>query len=177
MAKPQPWRVLMKRAAAFTLDEEHRRFTATNNGVFAWEAYRVARAARVPVPGWVLSYLDRCARGLCGATGTREVADALGLATRGGPPPSKKTQARYRDDALVDETRTRHSSALFRERLRKAARAGDADAQAIIRACGTAAEKNRIRTVGDAVAATAEAHGLAEETIRDLLYSSRRRPK
>lgn len=53
------------RAAIATVFLERRRaiYRKTNNPVHVWLAYRAARHLKVPVPIWVLDYLDRCAKG------------------------------------------------------------------------------------------------------------------
>ena len=43
------------------LDQKRKRFQETENPVDAWEAWRFCRESHLPIPDWVVSYLDRCA--------------------------------------------------------------------------------------------------------------------
>jgi hypothetical protein len=71
------------------LEFEEQEFQRTGNPVYAWGAYRTARAARLPVPDWVLGYLDGAADMLARlaleppANVAPAVAEALGFVAKG----------------------------------------------------------------------------------------------
>jgi hypothetical protein len=69
-------------AAWFLFSPYHRLFRHTCNPLYCWIVYKQARAKRIPVPGWVLAYLDECARRVTAANGTtspKAVAKAFDL--------------------------------------------------------------------------------------------------
>lgn len=69
-----------------TLNLRHALYLQTRNPIHAWRAFATARKLDVAVPDWVLDYFDACAKALTGTTYTsaKEIADALGLGSRGG---------------------------------------------------------------------------------------------
>jgi hypothetical protein len=78
--------------ANFICEGLEKRFIEDRNPLYAWDAYQIARQAKVPVPDWVAVYLDACAQKLAAAI---EPHVALGLSTKGGH--SKVAQKRSRD--------------------------------------------------------------------------------
>jgi hypothetical protein len=80
-------------AAAF-IEPQEELYRRTGNPIHLWHAYVLARQGGMPIPDWVLAYIDSVARVLTGPTGPnspKAIADALGLGTKGGP--SKARQA------------------------------------------------------------------------------------
>lgn len=69
-------------------------FFAERNPLYAWDAYRIARQAKVTVPEWVAVYFDRCA-GKLAADADPQVA--LGLGTKGGHSKAAQKRSRSRD--------------------------------------------------------------------------------
>lgn len=63
-------------------------FERKQNPVHAMEAYRISRIVKIDTPEWVLEVFDQWADVLCvkGLRGTKAIADALGLGTKGGGP-------------------------------------------------------------------------------------------
>jgi len=76
-------------------------YQRTGNPFHVWHAFVSARRMRVSTPPWVLQYFDEVAEALTVAQGSRSpqaIAEALSLATRGGP--SKARQAEIDERAL-----------------------------------------------------------------------------
>ena len=73
-------------ATRYSIDRARILFQKTGNAFHAWEAYRWARLNDRPVPDWVLSYFDGCAKALeeTKPKNARAVAQAFGMAKRGG---------------------------------------------------------------------------------------------
>ena len=60
----------------------------TGNPLAAWDAYLFARGKNLPLPGWVLEYLDGTAKRLLRADNTKETLPwCFGFDTSGGPGP------------------------------------------------------------------------------------------
>ena len=80
-------------------------YLRTGNPIHLWSVYLLARQGGVPIPDWVLEYLDKAARVLTapnGPTSPTAVADALGLATKGGPSKTRQAEMDQRDLAIVE---------------------------------------------------------------------------
>ena len=61
-------------------------YEATGNGTHALHAYRIARGESLPIPEWILVYLDKSIAALrTGPKTKKTVADAFELVSRGGP--------------------------------------------------------------------------------------------
>lgn len=66
-------------------DPLHALYRHTKNAIHVWSAYRLARTWRMPIPDWVLDYLDACAVAVTTTpTSAKTMADAIGLGTRLG---------------------------------------------------------------------------------------------
>lgn len=80
------------------IEHLHARYKHTPNPIHALEAYRLSRAVKIDVPGWILELFDQWAEVLCvnPPKGGKATADALGLGSKGGPSitAQAKTQAR-----------------------------------------------------------------------------------
>lgn len=65
-----------------------RLYTRSGNPIHALQAYRMARAAKIDIPGWTLELFDQWAETLCvkPPKKAQEIAPALGLAPEGGGP-------------------------------------------------------------------------------------------
>lgn len=75
------------------------------NPIHAWLAYRVARYLRVPIPDWVLEFLDGAAKAISSpGINRKEAAKAVGLSARGKGgrgTPSKRAKTHERKQAIV----------------------------------------------------------------------------
>ncbi|CAN7769473.1 hypothetical protein [Mesorhizobium sp. LjNodule214] len=58
------------------IELERRAFMTTSNAMHVWAAYSLARVVKAPVPDWVLTYLDLCARRLFAFTSAQDANDA-----------------------------------------------------------------------------------------------------
>jgi len=83
----------------FAIERRRTLFTWTKNPIHALEAYRVARAGKIDIPSWILEVFDGWADALCVSPpkGVREIAAALGLATKGGPSITAQAEKDARD--------------------------------------------------------------------------------
>jgi hypothetical protein len=72
-------------------------FRHTNQGEHAWRAYQLARDAQLPIPAWVLDYLDAAAKPLAAGPSAKEAMRVLRLASgkRGGRHRSADTADRH----------------------------------------------------------------------------------
>lgn len=63
-------------------------YARSRNPIHALQAYRMARAAKIDIPGWTLELFDQWAETLCvkPPKKAQEIAPALGLAPEGGGP-------------------------------------------------------------------------------------------
>ena len=79
-------------ATSYSVDRARVLFENDKSGkaFHAWEAYRWSRWNDQPIPGWVLEYLDSVAKTLKeeNPRNAKEVAQALGMATKGRYPKS-----------------------------------------------------------------------------------------
>jgi hypothetical protein len=84
------------RAMHGPIEAARMRYELTGNALFAWDGWRHARALQaltpprgvreVPIPDWILDYLDGCAARLLDSRTPENLPAALGLAMgRGGP--------------------------------------------------------------------------------------------
>ena len=64
------------------LEMIHKYYEFENNPIWAWLAYQRARTWGIPIPEWVLIYLDDASQKLWGAH-SRSVREALGFAYKG----------------------------------------------------------------------------------------------
>lgn len=69
---------------AHELEAARQRFELSGNPLWAWQAWQLARRARVPVPDWTSAYLDACAERLLAASASSDLPAALGIAVRPG---------------------------------------------------------------------------------------------
>ena len=83
----------------FALERRHRIYVQTRNPIHALEAYRAARAGKIDIPSWILEVFDDWAVALCvnPPKGAKEIAAALGLATKGGPSITAQAEKDSRD--------------------------------------------------------------------------------
>ena len=90
-------------------------FELTGNGTHAWRVYKLARQKHLPVPDWVLTYLDGCAERITAAGGTgspKLIAKALKIDTRrGGRTARARAKADLRDLTIVDRVLARRKLA------------------------------------------------------------------
>lgn len=88
----------------FTIERRRMLFTWTKNPIHALEAYRAARAGKIEVPSWILEVFDGWADALCVSPpkGAKEIAAALGLATKGGPSITAQAEIDARDWWIVE---------------------------------------------------------------------------
>lgn len=70
---------IVQQLAAYQLGRQRDLYARTGNPWHAVRAYRDSRAAGVPVPEWVLEYLDRAFAAVDEASTGREIAQALAL--------------------------------------------------------------------------------------------------
>ena len=90
--------------AARTIERREVLFRKSKNPIHAWRAYADARALRVQIPDWVLTYFDASAAALATEKhdSARAIANALGLWTRGGPVVTATAKTDERDLAIVE---------------------------------------------------------------------------
>jgi hypothetical protein len=80
--------------ADLLLDMMRRKVVEEKNPLHAWEGYKLARYLNVPIPEWVLEYLDTCAVALGDG---RDAEDALGLRVKGGHSKFRQMETASRD--------------------------------------------------------------------------------
>lgn len=70
------------------IERSRRLYARSRNPIHALQAYRMARAAKIDIPGWTLELFDQWAETLCvkPPKKAQEIAPALGLAPEGGGP-------------------------------------------------------------------------------------------
>lgn len=87
------WRQFKARLLSHWIENRRRLYKRHHNPIHALEAYRIARAAKIEIPDWILELFDRWTAVLCvdSPKGAKAIVDALGLGTKGGP--SKTLQA------------------------------------------------------------------------------------
>jgi hypothetical protein len=94
--------------AAVVFEQLEGLYRRTRNPLHAWSALKLARTVRMPPPAWVLDYLYDVAEKLTisgHVHSPKRIAEALGLATRGGPSKIRQMQTVIRDadvEALVE---------------------------------------------------------------------------
>lgn len=66
------------------LNELEQEYNRTENALFVWEAHRLARRWKKPIPEWVLQYMDGTARGLLNPNNSEsDISAILDLDQRG----------------------------------------------------------------------------------------------
>ena len=76
----------------------------SGNPIHDWSVYRLSRQGGVPIPEWVLGYFDEVAKVLTAPVGPaspKAIADALGLATKGGRSKAAQPQTDQRHLEIV----------------------------------------------------------------------------
>lgn len=71
------------------LDSLHSIYLETSNPLAAWDAYQLARKKKVPVPEWVMEYLDRSACNLLAPNRLDDVGHCLELKPKTKPKNSR----------------------------------------------------------------------------------------
>ncbi len=95
----EAWQECKTSLFMFAIERRRRLFTWTKNPIHALEAYRSARAGKIDIPSWILEVFDDWAAALCVTPpkGAKAIADALGLATKGGPSITAQAEKDARD--------------------------------------------------------------------------------
>jgi hypothetical protein len=83
--------VLQSDIAKRFIDLQRSKYADTRNPLYAWRAFQEARGFDLPVPSWVLEYLDGAARNLYNLTSTKRrpskaasaIAEAIGMKRKG----------------------------------------------------------------------------------------------
>lgn len=86
------------------IERRHWLYTRTLNPIHAFHAYRMARAAKIDPPAWILELFDRWAEELCvkRPKGAKPIADALGLGSKAGPSTILRAETEARDLWIVE---------------------------------------------------------------------------
>ena len=91
--------------ATVFIDRSQALYRHSGNPMHAWRAFDIARHGGIPIPDWVLEYLDPVAKALTAAPGPstpKAVADALGLGIKGGPSMAQQARTDQRHLDIVE---------------------------------------------------------------------------
>ena len=101
----EDWRRIKAGVVAPLMEENRELYLRTQNPTHALAAYRIVRAAKLlDIPSWILELFDQWAETLVVQRpkgGTKAIADALGLGTKGGPPITSQAETQARDLRIV----------------------------------------------------------------------------
>jgi hypothetical protein len=86
------------------IERFRRLYARSRNPIHALQAFRMARAAKIDIPGWILELFDQWAEALCvePPKEAKAIADALGLGTKAGPSITAQAQTQARDWWIAD---------------------------------------------------------------------------
>lgn len=76
---PKDAQALAQSAASWDANNLRKSYERTRNGAHAWRAFRALRNTRQQIPGWIMAFLDACAKALAGTAAPFEVARAIGM--------------------------------------------------------------------------------------------------
>jgi hypothetical protein len=95
----EAWQEYKRSLFNLAIERRRRIYVRTRNPIHALEAYRMARAGKIDIPSWILEVFDDWANALCVSPpkGAKEIAAALGLATKGGPSITAQAKKDARD--------------------------------------------------------------------------------
>lgn len=96
------WRRFKVAVVQQFIEKQRRLYTWTQNPIHALHAYRLSRAVKIDVPGWLFELFDQWAETLCvnPPKGKAKIADALGLGSKGGPSITSQAKTQARDLAI-----------------------------------------------------------------------------
>jgi hypothetical protein len=95
----EAWQEYITSLFNFVIERRRQIYVRTRNPIHALDAYRAARAGKIDIPSWILEVFDDWAAALCVSPpkGAKEIAAALGLATKGGPSITAQAENDARD--------------------------------------------------------------------------------
>ncbi|MEX2222776.1 MAG: hypothetical protein WEG40_13345 [Candidatus Rokuibacteriota bacterium] len=125
----------------------------------AWQAYVIARALGIEIPGWVTAYLDRVAKQLAELSNSEPkaiagaLAGALEIQRPGAGTVFSRRMAAARDDELArDVVRHRAGGLSYTDAIHKLAEHHRVGAKTVERAYAAAKKRGRLRRPSDAIA-------------------------